>query len=130
MNITSQETKQQQPKSPSSNPLIGIPTAEDSSTEPEGAKAESGPTGSSMSGFGLREEGIVGMDEPSGEADARPGDGRRGVMSGDSSVSGSSGRTAGAAEMVGICEAFWCVGIMESERKRMKVRRGAIGSND
>lgn len=129
MNITNQETKQHQAKNPNSNPLIEIPTAEDSCTKPDGAKAVSGPTGSSMSGFGLREEGIVGMDDPSGEADARPGDGSRGVMSGDSSVSGS-GRTAGAAEMVGICEPFWCVGIMESERKRMRVRRGAIGSND
>lgn len=133
MNITNQEAKQQL-KNPNSKPLIETSTAEDSCTEPDGAKAESGPTGSSMSGFGVRVEGIVGMEEPSGEAAARPGDGSRGVMSGDRSVSGS-GRTAGAAEMVGISEVFWWVGSIGSERKKMRVmKRGAIaiaiGSND
>lgn len=81
MNATNEKAKQQLKR----NPLIGILTAEDSRSAPDGATAVSGPTGSSISGFGLRVEGIVGMDDP-GVPAAPPGDGRRGVMSGDSGV--------------------------------------------
>lgn len=88
-------------KNPLPNHLIGILTAEDSGSEPNGARAVSGPTGSSMSGFWLRVEGMVGMEDP-GVPEEPPGDGRRGAISGDSGVSGGSGRSAGAAEMVGV----------------------------
>lgn len=109
MSISNQQTKQQL-RNPPFNPLNEILTAEDSRSEPAGAAAVSGPTASIVSGFWLRVEGMVGMDDPDGEAAAPPGEGRRGAMSGDNSVyggSGGSGRTAGAAEIVGVGGLIW-----------------------
>lgn len=66
--------------------------------------AESGPTMATSSGFGgLWFDGMVGMRDPVGEGNSPPGEGKRGVMSGDNSVyggeSGGPGNTAGAAEI-------------------------------
>lgn len=72
----------------------------------EGAPAAAvGPGATTSSGLGgLGLEGMVGID-PAGARPLPPaGDGKRGVMSGDSSgdEAGPPGSTAGAAEMVDI----------------------------
>lgn len=55
------------------------------------------------SGFGVRVDGMVGMEDPGREWDGPPGEGKRGAISGDISVCGEiggSGNTAGVAEIV------------------------------
>ncbi|CAL5413215.1 unnamed protein product [Camellia sinensis] len=74
-------------------------------------RAESGPKPSVSSGFGgLGLEGMVGMEDPVGEGNSPPGEGRRGEISGDNSVngdeSGGLGNNAGAAEIVAIVVAM------------------------
>lgn len=127
-NITNQAAKQLL-KTSTLNPFTKIwsETAEESWNEPDGATAVSGPTEFIVSGFGLRVEGIVGMDDPAGECAVLPGDGKRGAISGDNSVYGESGgfgSTAGAAEIVGVSKFIWAEGI-DSAKNRITVMAGA-----
>ncbi|CAK9145511.1 unnamed protein product [Ilex paraguariensis] len=91
------------------HPTIFRDTAEETGIDPDGETADSGPKVTVSSGFGvLGFEGmVVGMEDPVEEGTAPPGEGKRGAMSGDSSVSGDIGElgnSAGAAEIVGVSD--------------------------
>lgn len=77
---------------------------EESGNDPNGESANTGPGAPIASGFGgLGLEGIVGNEESLGESTEPPGEGNRGVMSGDNAggeANGESGNNAGAAEIV------------------------------
>lgn len=77
---------------------------DESGNDPTGENATAGPGAPVASGFGgLRLEGIVGIEESLGESSEPPGEGNRGVMSGDNAgddAKGESGNNAGAAEIV------------------------------
>ncbi|PSS33939.1 hypothetical protein CEY00_Acc04338 [Actinidia chinensis var. chinensis] len=94
----------------------------DISLDPDGETAKSGPNPDISSGFGgLGFEGMVGMEDPVGEGNLPPGEGKRGEISGESFVNGEErgfANSAGAAERV--------VGGEEREGKAMK----AIMSDD
>lgn len=66
--------------------------------------ARTGPGAPIASGFGgLGLEGIVGNEDSLGESSAPPGEGNRGLMSGDKAggeAKGAPGSNAGAAEIV------------------------------
>ncbi|KAH0663634.1 hypothetical protein KY290_029571 [Solanum tuberosum] len=60
-----------------------------------------GPGATIASGFGgLRVEGIVGSEESLGASSEPPGEGNRGVISGESEGEEDIGGNAGAAEIV------------------------------
>ncbi|KAJ7977495.1 Major capsid protein [Quillaja saponaria] len=72
----------------------------------DGGRAKPGPPAAVESGFGvLGLEGIMGNEEDSlGEKATPPGEGNRGVISGDIvEATGATGKTAGAADIVEIC---------------------------
>ena len=78
--------------------------AEETGRDPSGENARKGTGASIASGFGgLGLEGIVGKEDSLGESSEPPGEGKRGVMSGDKAggeAKGASGNNAGAAESV------------------------------
>jgi hypothetical protein len=74
---------------------------DDGGKDPDGGKAISCP-GAIASGFGVWLEGMIGSDDSEGGSVTPPGEGNRGVMSGDRAGEnrGALGKTAGAAEIV------------------------------
>lgn len=84
--------------------------------EPEGERAESGPRETTSSGFGgLGLEGMVGMEDPVGTGSTPPGEGKRGIMSGDN---GGRGDGAGFSKNAGDVES--CSGDKDSKGENMK----------
>lgn len=86
------------------HPDEGVETEDDGGIDPDGGKAVSCPAcpGDIASGFAVRVEGMVGSDDSEGGSVTPPGEGNRGVMSGDRAGEnrGALGKTAGAAEIV------------------------------
>jgi hypothetical protein len=82
-------------------PEEAVETEDDGGKDPDGGKAVSCP-GAIASGFEVRLEGMVGSDDSEGGSVTPPGEGNRGVMSGDRAGEnrGTPGKTAGAAEIV------------------------------
>ncbi|XP_041022550.1 uncharacterized protein LOC121263623 [Juglans microcarpa x Juglans regia] len=80
-----------------------IETDEDSGKDSDGGKAASCAGATVESGFGgLRLAGMVGSDDSDGGSATPPGEGNKGLMSGERAGedTGALGNNAGAAEMV------------------------------
>lgn len=114
------------------NPKTLGEDAVETSFDPDGEMAESGPTLATSSGFGgLWLDGMVGMEDPVGEGNSPPGEGKRGVMSGDNSVYGESegpGNTDGAAEIVEALEGVFKLS-SDVEQREGVVMKATVSGN-
>ncbi|KAI8561544.1 hypothetical protein RHMOL_Rhmol04G0348600 [Rhododendron molle] len=113
------------------NPKTLREDAVETNLDPDGEMAESGPTVATSSGFGgLWFDGMVGMRDPVGEGNSPPGEGKRGVMSGDNSVygedTGGPGNTAGAAEIEEALEGVSKFSSEVEEREDVAMKATAI----